>query len=172
MLRTRTLTLAATLALGIAVTACGGGTDRDPGSVATTSSTTPAGTSGGAAAPKRPFAIGDPTGLGDWRLTVTGVDIGPTTTVRFTLQNFTDAPLAVPGPGIFELHDGGGPAIGTPEVAGLPERLAGNGTAEATVRFSATSTPRVPYLVWTGRTPGSISAVWALTPEGLAPPEQ
>ena len=110
--------------------------------------------------------------MGDWRLTVTGADLGATTTVRFTLQNFSASPKAVPRPTIFELHDGAGPAIGTAEVRGLPTELAGGATADATVRFSAAAAPRLPYLVWTGQTPGSISAVWALTPEGLAPPEQ
>ena len=51
-----------------------------------------------------------------------GADIGATTTVRFTLQNFSASPKAVPGSTIFELHDGAGPAIGTAEVRGAPIR--------------------------------------------------
>lgn len=166
-------TIATTVVAGLLITgaACSNsGPSRT--SERTTSTSAPVGPSGGAAAPKRPFGIGDPTGLGDWRLTVTGVDLGATTTVRFTLENFSASPKAVPGPTIFELHDGTGPAIGTAEVRGLPAELAGGATADATVRFSAAAAPRLPYLVWTGQTPGSISAVWALTPEGLAPPEQ
>mgnify|MGYP003347191714 CR=1 FL=1 len=70
------------------------------------------------------------------------------------------------------IHTEEGRALVKQLASVLPAELAGGATADATVRFSAAAEPRLPYLVWTGQTPGSISAVWALTPEGLAPPEQ